>query len=132
MTKRIRLNHGYVNLIPLWDGMGAKHYTTTSTFYEFSLSSLMGSKVRVLVQDLYGSQLRLCNAYPLAKMRKSNSGTYLCMPLVLPTQPYKIYMSSIPSFSRAGWALQKRSCEPYRSWTNTLTFDPTSDERENS
>ena len=36
----------------------------TNTFYEFSLSSLVGSKVRVLVQDLYGAQLSLCNAQP--------------------------------------------------------------------
>ena len=40
--------------------------------------------------------------------------------------------SSIPTFSRAGWALHKRSEAPYRSCTNTLTFDPTSDERENT
>ena len=36
----------------------------TNTFYEFSLSSLVGSKVRVLVQDLYGAKLSLCNAQP--------------------------------------------------------------------
>ena len=48
--------------------------------------------------------------------------------------PFDIDMtlSSIPTFSRAGWALHKRSEAPYRSCTNTLTFDPTSDERENT
>ena len=68
--------------------MVAQHYTTTSTFYEFSLSSLVGSKVRVLVQDLYGHDTVCVVPNPLAKTWESNSGPYLRMTLVLPTHPH--------------------------------------------
>ena len=51
---------------------------------------------------------------------------------VRPVAYIDMALSSIPIFSRAGWALHKLSCAPYRSCTNTLTFDPTSDDRENS
>ena len=36
----------------------------TSTIYEFSLSSLVGSKVRKSVQHLFGSQIVSRNAHP--------------------------------------------------------------------
>ena len=70
----------------------------------------MGSKVRVLVEDLYGHDSVCVMPNPLAKMRDSNSGSQSMYATGLPTQPYKMYRSS----------------------TNTLTFDPTSDERENT
>ena len=59
-------------------------------FTNFSLSSLVGSKVRVLAQDLYGHDSVCVMPNPLARTWDSNSGSYLCMPLVLPTQSYKI------------------------------------------
>ena len=45
---------------------------------------------RKLVQDLYGHHSVCVMPNPLAKIWESNLGPFLCMPLVLPSQPYKI------------------------------------------
>ena len=48
------------------------------------------------MQDLSGSQLVLTSAQSLWKTWASNSGPYVYMPLVLPTQPYKHYTGKSP------------------------------------
>ena len=66
------------------------YYVRFFTNFLYPVSSLMGSKVRVLVQDLYGHHSVCVMPNPLAKIWESNLGPFLCMPLVLPSQPYKI------------------------------------------
>ena len=77
----------------LWNcGTEWVHSTTLlrPLFTYFSLSSLVGSKVRVLVQDLYGHNSVCVIPNPLAKTWESNSGSQSMYATGLPTQPYKV------------------------------------------
>ena len=53
--------------------------------------------MRVLLQDLYGHDSDCVMPNPLAKTWESNSGSYLCMPLVLhPLAPIPSHTSTDP------------------------------------
>ena len=68
----------------LRDGQGAKHYTTPSTFYDFSLSI-----TSVIESEGLGAP-RLQIAWPARENEDVGLWAIRCMPLALPTQPYKI------------------------------------------
>ena len=70
----------------------------------------------------------LMYSFTIARVRHQHACTRILK--VDQWHTYIVTLSSNPTFSRAGWALHKRSEAPYRSCTNTITFDPTSDERE--